>query len=566
MLRTAGGIISDTLKAYGVTCVFGMEDPIHIFHTLDQGFTRIVTVRDEKHAAIMAHGYAQATGRPGICTSTFGPGATNLITGLLEAERSSVPVIALVQDHGLAVKGKHASSAMDHERSLAPFVKAVMRIDLPEQAEDVIRKAFRISTTGRPGPVAVLCPTDVMAQSVESGEIIGDERYTHAPATRSRPPLDDIASAATLLKSAKRPILVAGGGSMISGAAREIVSLAEKLNAPLATTMTGRGTVADDHPLSVGPLGTSTGGRLGRGRVANEMLAQADVALLMGTRTGQICYSDWTLPGPNTKVIHLDIDPVEVGRNFDTAIALVGDVRETLRDLIHIVTSNGAGERADPRPEIDRLTKEWLVDFEPVAASNARPIRPERLLAEISSLLDEKSLLVTDASYITGWAMSHIDVPASGRFILSPRGTGGIGWCLPAAIGAKLADPARSVICMTGDGAFGYVINELETAARVEVPLVVVVFNNATLGFQRHWEQKVMGSYRECDFLDVDYSEVGRALKCRGERVTEPGEIKAAIERGLAANAPYVIDVVIDPNATAPIVGFETVLAADAAH
>ncbi|WP_127519684.1 thiamine pyrophosphate-dependent enzyme [Mesorhizobium sp. Z1-4] len=566
MLRTAGGIISDTLKAYGVTCVFGMEDPIHIFHTLDPEFVRIVTVRDEKHAAIMAHGYAQATGRPGICTSTFGPGATNLITGLLEAERSSVPVIALVQDHGLAVKGKHASSAMDHERSLAPFVKAVMRIDLPEQAEDVIRKAFRISTTGRPGPVAVLCPTDVMAQSVESGNIVGDERYTHAPATRSRPPLDDIASAAALLKSAKRPILVAGGGSIISGAASEIVSLAEKLDAPLATTMTGRGTVADDHPLSVGPLGTSTGGRLGRGRVANEMLAQADVALLMGTRTGQICYSDWTLPGPNTKVIHLDIDPVEVGRNFETEIALVGDVRETLRDLAHIVTSNGAGDRPDPRPEIERLTNEWLADFEPVAASSAQPIRPERLLSEISALLDEKSLLVTDASYITGWAMSHIDVPASGRFILSPRGTGGIGWCLPAAIGAKLADPSRSVICMSGDGAFGYVINELETAARVKVPLVVVVFNNATLGFQRHWEQKVMGSYRECDFLDVDYSEVGRALKCQGERVTDPGEIKAAIERGLAANAPYVVDVVIDADATAPIVGFETVLAADAAH
>ena len=173
---------------------------------------------------------------------------------------------------------------------------------------------------------------------------------------------------------------------------------------------------------------------------------------------------------------------------------------------------------------------------------------------------------MTDASYITGWAMSHIDVPASGRFILSPRGTGGIGWCLPAAIGAKLADPSRSVICMSGDGAFGYVINELETAARVKVPLVVVVFNNSTLGFQRHWEQKVMGSYRECDFLDVDYSEVGRALKCQGERVTDPGEIRAALQRGLAANAPYVIDVVIDPDATAPIVGFETILAADAAH
>lgn len=566
MLRTAGEIISDTLKAYGVTYVFGMEDPVHIFHALDPQSTRIVTVRDEKHAAIMAHGYAQATGRPGVCAATFGPGATNLITGLLEAQRSSVPVIALVQDHGLAVKGRHASSELDHERALAPFVKAVLRIDLAEQAGQAIHKAFRLATTGRPGPVAVLCPTDVMARSVEAAPVAADARYTHAPATRSRPPAHDIARAAALLAGASRPVLVAGGGSMISGAAAQVVDLAEMLGAPLATTMTGRGAVSDAHPLAVGPLGSSTGGFLGRGRVANQILAQADVAFLMGTRTGQICYSDWTLPGPDTKIIHLDIDPQETGRNFDTAVALVGDVRETLAELIRVLADTGVGKRADPRPRIRRLIEEWVGDLKPFATSGARPIRPERLLAEVSALLDDKSLLVTDASYITGWAMSHIDVPASGRFILSPRGTGGIGWSLPAAIGAKLADPSRTVICMSGDGAFGYVMNELETAARIQVPLVVVVLNNATLGFQRHWELKVMGSYRECDFLDVDFSQVARALKCQGERVTDPGEIPAALKRGLEANGPYVIDAVIDPQAMAPIVGFETVLAPDAAH
>jgi acetolactate synthase-1/2/3 large subunit len=162
--------------------------------------------------------------------------------------------------------------------------------------------------------------------------------------------------------------------------------------------------------------------------------------------------------------------------------------------------------------------------------------------------------------------MSHIDVPRAGRFILSPRGTGGIGWSLPAAIGAKLADPARKVVCLTGDGAFGYVFNELETAARYGVDVLVVVFNNGTLGFQRHWEQKLMGSYLECDFLDIDYSEVGRALKCLGERVTDAEAIEAAIERGLCAGGPYVIDVIIDPNATAPIVGFEAILERDAVH
>ncbi len=156
MRGTAGAIISATLRNYGVTCLFGMEDPIHIFHALDRNATRIVTVRDEKHAAIMAHGYAQATGRPGVCAATFGPGATNLITGLLEAQRSSVPIFAIVQDHALASKGRNASSELDHARALSPFVKEVLRVDLPEQAGDLTRKAFRIATTGC--PVSVLCP------------------------------------------------------------------------------------------------------------------------------------------------------------------------------------------------------------------------------------------------------------------------------------------------------------------------------------------------------------------------------------------------------------------------
>ncbi len=567
MQGTAGEIVSATLRNYGVTCLFGMEDPVPVFHSVDRNTIRIVTVRDEKHAAIMAHGYAQATGRPGVCAATFGPGATNLITGLLEAQRSSVPVIALVQDHGLANKNRNASSELDHVASLRPFVKDVMRIDFAEQAGDLVRKSFRTATTGRPGPVVLLCPADVMLIKVEA-DIHAEPEYIQCPANRVRPSRDALAAAVSMIELAERPLIVAGGGCLISDAASAVVAFAETLSMPLATTMTGRGVVADNHPLSVGPLGSTTGGKYGRGQVANEALAAADLVLLLGTRTGQICYSDWSLPTPGTRIIHLDIDPGEIGRNFAADIALVGDVRETISELLDLAMDAGLG-RNSPVTEREALLARksaWRSEFETIANSNQQPMRPERLLAEISARVDDKSLLVTDASYITGWAMSHIDVPGSGRFVLSPRGTGGIGWSLPAAIGAKLADPSRAVICMSGDGAFGYVMNELETAARYSVPLLVVVFNNSTLGFQRHWEQKTMGEYRECDFLDVDYSEVARALKCAGERVTDPAEVGAALDRGLTASGPYVIDVVIDPDATAPILGFENVLAAGAVH
>lgn len=566
-MRAKGGrLVAETLKSHGVTCLFGMEDPIEVFHALDREVIRIVTVRDEKHAAIMAHGYAQATGRPGLCAATFGPGASNLVTGLLEALRSSAPVVALVQDHALGMKGRNASSELDHAAALAPFVKAVLRIDEPGQAPDRVRRAFRLATSGRPGPVALLCPTDVMAAEGE-GDPAAAERYARVPALRPRPAAEDIARAAALLRDARRPLIVAGGGCVISGAFAEVQALAERFAAPVATTMTGKGAIAENHPLSVGVLGTSTGGLYGRGKIANALLAEADVVLVLGSRTGQICYNNWTTPAPEAAFIHLDIDPDEIGRNFATTVPLPGDVRDSLRDLLAACETAGYARRdGGNHGVLAEKREEWLAEIAPVATSDRTPMRPERVVAEINRAVHPGTLVVTDASYSTGWAMNQMEAPVAGRFILSPRGTASIGWGLPAAIGAKLAAPDREVICVTGDGGFGYVINELETAARYRVDLLVVVFNNATLGFQRHWEEKALGRYLDCDFLDVDYSEVARALKAAGERVRDPAQLAAAIARGRAHSGPYVIDAVIDPEAAAPIVGFDKPIAAGAAH
>ncbi len=566
-MRAKGGcLVSETLQAHGVSWIFGMEDPIEVFHALDRSVTRSVTVHDEKHAAIMAHAYAQVTGRPGVCTSTFGPGATNLVTGLLEALRSSVPVIALVQDHPLSVRGRNASSELDHVAALTPYVKAVLRIDTPDQGPDLVRRAFRIATSGRPGPVALLCPTDVMSLEGE-GEPYGVERYMHVPAHRPRPAAVDIARAAELLASAKRPVIVAGGGSVISGAFDEVRELAERFDAPVATTMTGKGAIAEDHPLAAGVLGTSTGGLYGRGKISNALLAEADVVCILGSRTGQICYNNWTTPVAGAAVIHLDIDPQEIDRNFSVTVPLQGDVRDTLRDLLSYCDSAGIAQSDTTRgAQLARQKALWLQELAPVSGTDVRPMRPERVVQELNQFVGAQTLIVTDASYSTGWAMSQMEAPVAGRFMLSPRGTASIGWGLPAAIGAKLADPARDVICVTGDGGFGYVINELETAARYKVKLLIVVFNNATLGFQRHWEEKALGRAMDCDFLDVDYSEVSRALKGGGERVTDPRHLAAAISRGKQYPGPYVIDAIIDPEAAAPIVGFDKPIVEGAYH
>jgi acetolactate synthase-1/2/3 large subunit len=323
--------------------------------------------------------------------------------------------------------------------------------------------------------------------------------------------------------------------------------------------MTGRGVIADAHPLSVRVLGSSTGGRHGLGRVANRVLGEADLAFIVGSRTGQIVTSDWTLPRPGTRVIHLDVDPLETGRNIRTDVAMIGDARETLIDFIEHCREQKIRPGVETTAAyLGSLEAELTQITEPLATSSAVPIKPERLLREISRVVDARTLIAADASYITGWALSHVENVAQGCTFISPRGTGGLGWGLPAAIGAKLADPARTVICLTGDGGFGYVMNELETAARYRAKVITVVFNNGTLAFQKHYEEKLFGFAIECDLLDVDYSEVARALECGGERVADPGAIGPALERALAADGPYLVDVVIDPRAKAPIVSLES--------
>lgn len=566
MGNNAGYFIAKTLENYGVSCLYGMEDPIHIFHAIDREKVRIFTVRDEKHAAIMAHGYAQTTGRPGICASTFGPGASNLITGLLEAQKSSVPVIALVQDHPTEMKGRHASSELDHAAALGPFVKKVLRVDHPDQAGDIVRSAFRLATTGRPGPIAVLCPVDVMAMEANCDTTAEAAFRTH-PASRSRCTTHSIELAAGALAASERPLMIAGGGSIISGAFDEITELADLLSLPVATTMTGKGAIAETHPLALGVLGTSTGGSLGSGVVPNTFLEEADTVFILGSRTGQICYHNWTLPKPGVRVIHLDVDPEEIGRNFPTEIAMIGDVRDSLRALIqHCRDSGIARKNSNVAGRISEMKADLAAEIAPAIASDQTPIRPERVLDSIAKTITPSTLIVTDASYATGWAMSQFSAPNSGRFILSPRGTGGIGWSLPAAIGAKSGDDSRTVICVTGDGGFGYVMNELETAARYNIDLLVMVFNNSTLGFQRHWEELAVGSYLECDFLDIDYSEVARALKCGGETVSDPADLSGAIARGLVYDGPYLVNAVIDPEATAPIMGFNKPIPVGASH
>lgn len=557
MKNTAGHFLYETLKAYGVTHLFGMDEPVHLYDAIDKSIIKLITIRDEKHGAIMAHGYAKSTHKPGICTSIRGPGATNLISGLAEAFKSSTPVIAIISETPSRHRGKNASQEIDQTSLLKSVVKWVEVLDDPNRVCEMTRKVFRIATSGRPGPVALLCPQDVLSTLIDI-DVYTEPGHDKYPSSRTCADKKSIQAAAELLLQAKRPVIIGGGGCIISQASVEVIELAEMLHLPVATTIMGKGLIPDSHPLSIGVMGSYTGGKYGRGAIANRIVSMADMAFIMGSRTDQIPYSDWSLPKKETQIIHLDIDPEEIGRNFKTRLAMVGDVKETLRELLTYCAQTkvkpGNEWQVD---EIEIQKKAWRSLNEPLFNSIDVPIRPERVLKELSSHLDEKSIIVTDASYVSSWAASHIDNLIGGDNFIFPRAMAGLGWGLPAAMGACLGQPGKTVFCLTGDGAFGYVMNELETAARYNIKVITLVFNNGVLGFQKHYEELIFGKSTECQLLDINYAQVAVALGCKGERVNSPEEINNALERALAAETSYVLDIVIDPNAIAPLTMFD---------
>lgn len=551
----AARTVYEALLALGVTHLFGIDSPELLYAEIDRERIRPITVRDERSGAIMADAFARVSGRPGICTAIRGPGVTNLISGLAEAQATSTPLIALVNDLPAHLRGKNTIQEIDHLALVEPVTKWAVRVDRADRAVELTERAFSIATSGRPGPVLVSFPDEALTGDggARRSEATAPASY---PAVRVAPDPTAVSEAASILAGARRPAIVAGGGVLISRAWAELAAVAERLGAPVATTPLGKGSFDETHPLSAGVTGAYTGGVLARGHIANELVRAADVVLLVGTKTDSIATANWTVPTPASTIVHIDIDPSEIERNYPS-FGVVGDAKLALAALDAQLSAAGHQPAGDAVRELEVATREWRTQIDPLLTADATPIRPERVIAELAGVMTDNTILCTDASYSSAWAMDLIPLRRPGRRFLAPRGFAGIGWGLPAAMGAKLAAPDQRVLCLTGDGGFGYVFQELETAARYQIPVIVVVLNNSSFGFQKHAEEAHYGRSFETQLLDVDYAAVARALRCDGIRVTAPGEIGPALEQAMASNRPTVIDVVVDGDAFPPLLAFE---------
>ncbi|HXF81148.1 MAG TPA: thiamine pyrophosphate-binding protein [bacterium] len=536
--------LAETLVRYGVKYVFGMR----IIQEADPDVLVPICIHHENTATLMAYAYARVSGRVGVAAINR-PGNPNALLGMHEALQSSGAMVVLMDGVPAAVRGKHALYEMDTEAMVRAVSKAVVEAPTLARYPERLRTAFRLASTGRPGPV-VLHMTAGFRRGETSEpdvEVYAEEAYATFPAHRPPPEPQLVARAAELLRTAERPCIIAGGGVNLSRAWEELAELAELTQFPVATTISGKGAFNERHPLSVGATGSIQGGRFGRGRVAERIVKASDVVLLVGSRTNEMATSAWTVPDPKSTIIHIDIDPAEIGRNYRTEVGIVADAKAALAALV--AELRRAAPKARPRSdEIRRLMDEWREDNSVYARSDQVPIHPARLVHEICRLSGPNTILVSDGSSPFMWASSHFLVDAGPTF-LSPRGTGAIGTGLPMALGAKLAAPERDVICLEGDGGITCgPLAELETAARCRIGVTVIVFNNGVLGHERYNMWGRPAEYMA--FLPMDFAAVARGLHCEGIRVEQPSELWPAIERGVRAGRegrPTLIDVVIDP-------------------
>jgi acetolactate synthase-1/2/3 large subunit len=416
--------------------------------------------------------------------------------------------------------------------------------------------AFAAATSGRPGPVVLLLPADALLERVP-GEIAPRGASLGCfPLDRSLPGVRALDAGADLLAAARRPLIVAGGGVHISGAAAELAALQEAAQIPVTTTVMGKGAVDERHPLSLG-VGGNALGRMSPGFHTAERIRRADVVLLVGTRTAQNGTDSWTMFAPDARFIHVDVDPTEIGRNYEAAVRLVGDARLTLEALVERL--RGRRAKADDDVRLIAAGRErHNAEIAPLSSSDIEPIRPERLMADLQQVLTPETIVVADASYATIWVASYLTALAPGMRFITPRGIAGLGWGLPLAMGAQRAKPDAPVLCVAGDGGFAHVWSELETCRRTGTAVVLTVLNNGVLGYQKDAEDVKFGRHTSaCYFEPVDHAAIARACGCRGIRIERPADYLPAVREALASCETCVIDVVTDPDAYPPITIFD---------
>jgi acetolactate synthase I/II/III large subunit len=550
---TGAEAVVEMLKAHGVEVLFGLcgDTSLPFYDALARlphGMRHVLT-RDERSAAYMADGYARVSGKVGVCEGPSGGGATYILPGLAEANESSVPVLCINSDISVAARGRYTLTELDQGALMRPVTKWNAVLDRAQDIPRVFRAAFNQMTTGRPGAAHIALPFDVQNGSVERADVWGDASLGRYPARRVAPDPYLVERAAQLLGDAAQPVFICGGGAVIAGAEEELLKLAERLSASVATTISGKGSISEEHPLSVGVVGSNGGTPETRG-----IVDQADLVVFIGCRAGSVTTERWRHPPPGkVKVIHLDVDPAVLGANYRVDLPLLGDAKLALAGLNETLATL---RRPLEATVVQEAKEQKFAGFNALAWSNDKPIKPERVVAEVAQALDPDAMVVADAGTPCPYFSAYYQVRSTGRRFFSNRAHGALGYSMSAAIGAHFARPQVKCVSVMGDGSFGFTCGELETAVRHRLPITFIVISNSTYGWIKAGQKSGYGQrYFAVDFDPTDHAAVAAAFGVKGWRVTEPKDLAKVLKEALAQVGPSLVDIVCQPlhEAKAPV-------------
>ncbi|MGQ0638829.1 MAG: biosynthetic-type acetolactate synthase large subunit [Nitrososphaerota archaeon] len=528
------------LEKEGVELVFGLPGGANlpIYDELYKSNIRHILARHEQSAAHMADGFGRVSRRPGVCFATSGPGATNLVTGIATAQADSAPMIAVTGQVPLKMIGRDAFQESDIIGISNPIVKYAFQPTDPAEIPEVVKKAFYISSTGRPGPVLIDIPKDV--QQNETEVKFPDDIKIKGYHPWVDPDITEIERAIDMLLSAERPIILAGGGVIISGAFAELQSIAELLMIPVVTTFKGKGSFPENHPLSLGPIGMHGHAE------ANKMMVEADCVLAAGSRFSDRSVGTFEEFEKRLKIIHMDVDPAEIGKNQTTSVAVVGDVKTSLRIMVKMLIQKTV-KRSDDYPWLKRVkeTKEY---YKQNLKIHSHPLGAAKVLRKLREVLPHQSIVTTEVGQHQMWASLFFDVIQPGTFF-SSTGLGTMGWGFPAAIGAKAAKPGVPVLDIAGEGSFNMTENSLAVSVLDNLPVIVFVMNNFSLGMVAQWQRTFYN--RRMIGIDLkncpDYVKIAEAYGAQGIRAESLDEIGNAVKTALKSDVATVIDIPMDP-------------------
>jgi acetolactate synthase-1/2/3 large subunit len=546
----ASKALLEMLSLYEVEHVFGLpgETTLPLYKEwLDYPGIGHVMARDERSAAFMADGYARFSFKPGVCEAPS-VGSTHVLPGVAEAYKGSLPMIVVTTDVPLHLEKRNMLTGLDQTSMFSGITKETFTLTDPSQVPHMMRRAFRVATTGKPGPVHVRLPYDVLQEETEITDLYAQKDFTAYPGHRPVAQTDKIIEALKLLGEAERPVIVCGQGALYSRAWDEVVALAEMFAAPVGTTINAKGVMPERHPLSLGVIGARGGTSL-----SNRVICEADVVFFVGSSTDSAGTDNWTVPSieGDAKIIHLDISEQEAGNNYRTDVVLIGDARETLGWMLEL--SETAPREYMKLPRIKRLTEEKARHDQYVAdlmGSEETPVHPVRFVKELERALPEDRCLVMDVGTSAIYTSTFYKVPKAGRSMAYNFAMGSLGYSLPASIGVGFARPESCIATLVGDGSFGLAAAELETVARVGHNNNVIVVNNGGFGWIRaEWRLSYGEEYVDfaTNFREVDYMKIAEGFGLNARRIAKPEDLEPVLTECFGDPEPTFIELVAQP-------------------